>query len=425
MNGWMRIDENGGNQGTEPDMALVRAYAVDHSDEAFSALVSRHLDFVYSAALRQVGNPAHAEEVAQAVFLVLSRKAASLDSHTILPGWLHRTTRFVSLDHLKTERRRLDREREAHLQSDARAAESNGPADTDPDRVWEQLSPLLDDAMSRLRDADRDALILRYFENKSLVEVGAALGLKERAAQKRVARGLEKLRVHFEKRGTRVSTGSLASVLALHSVHAAPSGLAVAIASGVALKTVSFPTLALAKGALNIMAWTKTKTAVVVGIGIILVGVPVALVVPKVVAFVMLHHGHGMRRQAANPSATLDTPTQAALAFVQAVTEGRRDEFDDLVRFPDGVADAQAAALHGDLFRRWTSQYARREFRAVRDFQQPAEDGLHRLHLHTRDMDTGGEDDLLMLLKKYPAGWRVYVNDVPAGAPSTSAASNP
>src|SRR3569833_3063116 len=163
------------------DMALVREYAATQSEQAFETLASRYLNLVYSAALRQVGNPQLAEEVTQAVFIILARKAKSLGDNVILSGWLYRTTRFASADALKIQHRRQAREQEAYMDATTQS-QSN-------DVLWEQLAPALDEAMAHLRDKDRDALVLRYFENITLREVGTAMGLEERAAQGRGARG--------------------------------------------------------------------------------------------------------------------------------------------------------------------------------------------------------------------------------------------
>jgi uncharacterized protein (TIGR03435 family) len=246
------------------DMALVREYAASQSETAFETLVGRHVNLVYSAALRQVRDAHLAEEISQAVFVILARKAGSLGAQTILSGWLYRTARFAAADALKTQRRRQRREQEACMQS---------TLDEHPmDAAWQELSPLLDEAMAQLRDQDRDALVLRYFENKSLREVGDALGLQERAAQKRVARGLEKLHAFFARRGIASTTAIIAGAVSANSIQAAPVALtksitAVAVTKGAA---VSGSTLTLIKGALKIMAWTKAKTAIVVGVGVLL-----------------------------------------------------------------------------------------------------------------------------------------------------------
>jgi RNA polymerase sigma factor (sigma-70 family) len=246
------------------DMALVREYAASQSEQAFETLVSRHVNLVYSAALRQARDPHLAEEIAQAVFVILARKAGSLSPKTILPGWLYRTARFAAADALKIQRRRQRREQEAYMQSTFE--------DHPMDAAWQELSPLLDEAMAQLRDQDRDALVLRYFENKSLREVGDALGLQERAAQKRVARGLEKLHAFFARRGIASTTAIIAGAVSANSIQAAPVALAKSITAVAVTKgaTVSGSTLTLIKGALKIMAWTKAKTAIVVGTAVIL-----------------------------------------------------------------------------------------------------------------------------------------------------------
>ena len=152
------------------------------------------------------------------------------------------------------------------------------------DAAWQELSPLLDEAMAQLRDKDRDALVLRYFENKSLREVGDALGLQERAAQKRVARGLEKLHAFFARRGIASTTAIIANAVSAHSIQAVPVALtksitAVAVTKGAAAST---STLTLIKGALKIMAWTKAKTAIVVGASVLLAAGTTTLTVKEI-----------------------------------------------------------------------------------------------------------------------------------------------
>src|SRR5262245_62151621 len=166
------------------DAQLLRRYAEAGSESAFSELVSRHIDLVYSAALRQVGGDSHlAQDVAQTVFADLARKARTVSGQRVLTGWLYQATRFASSKVIRTERRRANREKEAAAMQEL-ASDAN----------WEQLRPVLDEAMGRLSSKDRDAVLLRYFERKELSAVGDALGTSEEAARKRVGRALERLR---------------------------------------------------------------------------------------------------------------------------------------------------------------------------------------------------------------------------------------
>jgi uncharacterized protein (TIGR03435 family) len=257
------------------DMELLRDYARHGSEAAFAELVRRHVNLVYSAALRHVGIAAHAEEIAQAVFVILARKAARLRPDTILEAWFYQTTRLTSLSFLRGERRRHWREQEACMQTALQ--ESGEPP------IWNQLAPLLDEAMARLGKTDREAVVLRYFKGKSLNEVAAALKTTEAAAQSRVHRAVGKLQNYFLQRGIDSTTAAIAGAISANSIQAAPLALAktvtaVALAKGAAAST---STLTLIKGALKIMAWTKVKTAVVVGAVILLAGGTTFVVVKK------------------------------------------------------------------------------------------------------------------------------------------------
>ena len=255
------------------DMALLREYATRNSEAAFETLVSRRIGFVYSAALRQVRNPHLAEEITQVVFIILAQKAGRISDKTNLTGWLFKTTRFATLAQMRAAAKRQRREQEAQMQSELQS--------TAPDPLWEQMSPLLDEALATLGETDRQAMLLRFFENKSLAEVGNHLGTGEDTARKRVARALEKLHRYFSKRGVSSTTAIIAGTISAHSVQAAPVALAksvtaVALAKGAA---AGGSTLTLIKGALKIMAWTKAKTAIVLGVGVLLaVGTTTAII---------------------------------------------------------------------------------------------------------------------------------------------------
>jgi RNA polymerase sigma factor (sigma-70 family) len=245
----------------EPDdIELLRRYADANSEIAFTALVERHVNLVYSTALRSVGNAHVAEEIAQVVFIILARKAEGFSAKTILSGWLYQTTRLAAANFLRTEKRRQKREQEAFMQSISNEAESE---------VWTQIAPLLDDAMARLGERERDAIVLRFFENKSAREMAAVLRIDSSAAQKRVARAVEKLRKFFTKRSVALSATAIAGAVSANSVQAAPVGLAktisaVAIAKG---SIATAPILTLVKGTMKTITWLKIKF--VIGIGII------------------------------------------------------------------------------------------------------------------------------------------------------------
>ncbi len=239
---------------TEPDdIELLRQYAGENSEAAFAVLAGRHVNLVYSVALRHVGNPHAAEEITQAVFIILSRKAKSFSRKIILTGWLHQTTRLTAANFLRTEIRRQNREQEAYMQSALSETET-----------WTQIAPLLDDAISKLGERDRNAILLRYFENKSAREMSAALRVDEPAAQKRVTRAVEKLRAFFAKRGVTLTATAIAGAVSANSVQAAPVGLAAAVTAAAAKgAAVSASTLTLIKGALKIMAWTKMQMGII------------------------------------------------------------------------------------------------------------------------------------------------------------------
>src|ERR1700679_3841413 len=212
---------------SEPDdHELLAQYAQgprENSEAAFAVLAERHVNLVYSTALRSVGNAHAAEEVSQAVFIVLANKAGRLSRRVVLSGWLYKTTRLTAANFLRGEIRRQQREQEAFMQSTLQE-----PAD---DLAWRQIAPLLDEALGKLGDRDRNAILLRFFEGKSLAEVGAAAGTSEDAAKMRVNRALEKLRKIFGKRGAAFSVVAIAGAVSANSVHAAPVGLAKAVSA--------------------------------------------------------------------------------------------------------------------------------------------------------------------------------------------------
>ena len=305
------------------DMALLRQYAVGNSDAAFAALVSRHVNLVYSAALRKTRNPDAAEEITQAVFVILAQKAARIPAKTILPGWLYQTARWTASSFLRSEARRARREQEAYMQTELQNAGS--------DEAWAQLAPLLEDAMGQLDEKERGAVVLRFFSGKSFAEVAMDSGVTENAAKKRVARAMEKLRLYFSKRGVASTTAIIAGAISANSVQVAPVALAktvtaVAVAKGAA---ASSSTLTLIKGALKIMAWTKAKTVIVAGVAAILtLGTSTAVFFHNpapFVDFVIFSRTRELSNdvEAQYVTYTGSTPEQAARTFFEAC--GRED----------------------------------------------------------------------------------------------------
>jgi RNA polymerase sigma factor (sigma-70 family) len=240
------------------DHALLRDYADNGSEAAFAALVARHVNKVYSVALRHTGKPHQAEEITQAVFVILARKAGRLGGRVILEGWLYQAARLTAVTYIRGEIRRARREQEAHMHTALNQTEAE---------VWTQIAPLLDNALAGLNETDRQAVVLRFFYGQSMKEVGATMGGSEGAARLRVHRALEKLRRFFSRRGITSTPAILAGAISAHSVQVAPAALAqsvtvVALAKGAAAGS-STPTLI--EGALKLMAWTKIKSAVIAG----------------------------------------------------------------------------------------------------------------------------------------------------------------
>lgn len=197
------------------DQSLLRDYVERRSEAAFEALVRRHLDMVYSAAWRQTGDADLAEEVAQAVFVLLARKAPRLLGGVVIAGWLYRTASLTARRALRDQTRRRIKDREA---AEMRLTDSN-------DEIWTRLMPHLDAALSNLSDPDRTAIVLRFLERRNFREVAATLGISEDAAKKRVTRALEKLRLVFSRQGVTLGVGGIAAALGARAVEAAPAGL--------------------------------------------------------------------------------------------------------------------------------------------------------------------------------------------------------
>ncbi|MBA4149411.1 MAG: sigma-70 family RNA polymerase sigma factor [Verrucomicrobia bacterium] len=202
-----------------PDSELVRAYVAEGSEAAFRTLVTRHANLVYATALRQVGDSGIAEEITQNVFIALSKKAPRLARVQTLAGWLHRTAILESKARIRSELRRRTREQTAAALAEVEHQE---------DISLELLVPLVDEALLDLRESDRLALVLRFFENRSLREVGGVLGVDEDAARKRISRALIRVMNFFQQRGFNLPLGTGMAVVLTSSAQAAPAGLVTA-----------------------------------------------------------------------------------------------------------------------------------------------------------------------------------------------------
>lgn len=229
------------------DFTLLQNYANTRCQQAFATLVSRYVNLVYSAALRQLGDHHRAEEATQAVFIVLANKAHAIGPKVLLGGWLLQTTSYAARNLLRANKRRNRHER--------KAAQMNPMIENDhaSAQAWEQIAPLLDEGIRKLPAKARDAIILRYLEERSSEEVAQRLGISDQAARQRVSRAVELLREHFANRGVAVPLALVASLLAKQSVQAAPAGLA---ASSAALAST---TTTVSSGVLTMILINKLK----------------------------------------------------------------------------------------------------------------------------------------------------------------------
>ena len=249
--------------GVEADRERLRRHA-DGDGGAFAEIVAEHVDLVYAAAVRQVRSPELAEEVTQAVFILLSRKAASLGRTVVLAAWLHRTAFYTARNLLRREARRRRHERRAVMAL-------GGEPTVDPRILaptWQRLSPALDAGVASLREADRQAIVLRFFQRQSLADVGRAMGISEDAAQMRVSRAVGKLRAWFAAAGVTLDTCAMANVMWVNAAaKRAPAHVGVGVARAVARQSAAAAAVAEAVG--RSMARAKAglvATAVAAGV---------------------------------------------------------------------------------------------------------------------------------------------------------------
>jgi len=307
------------------DSALLVRFARERDHSAFAELARRHMDLVYSSAARRVGDRHLAEDITQAVFMILARKPFSAARTSPLSAWLLNTVRYATANALKTERRRLHHHALAARQASASTACSPNPSDV---LVWQEVAAHVDDAVLALPARDRQAVLLRYFQDKSINDVAAAMNSTEGAVKQRLNRSIEKLRRKLTRRGAVLGAegaAGLSALLAEHILRAAParvlSGISAACTSA---SSASAASLAITKGAIAMMTWTKIKAIAAVVLLAFAVG-------GGVVVTTRLVGAQGLKQnvaQAAPPAGTEADKLTARVTAAQEVVDAlqRREQ---------------------------------------------------------------------------------------------------
>ena len=288
-----------------PDWLLLRRYAQEDSQEAFAALTARYLSLVYSVCLREVHDPDLAQDVTQAVFLLLARTAPAFRSKTALPGWLFRTARFAAQNARTREQRRRHYEEKA---TQMMQQQNEGAGDA----AWSEIEPVLNSALAALREGERECVLLRFFQGLSFAETGTALGLSEEAARKRVTRALEKMQRFFGKEGIVVPGLALPALLAGHASKAAPATCSAAVAHITADATAGYSNLSqtgshvyqISEGVSKAMKIIQIKAAIGLAT-VVLLGVPTTYAVGQSVAHKVKQSASSHIKQSAVPQTAL------------------------------------------------------------------------------------------------------------------------
>jgi RNA polymerase sigma factor (sigma-70 family) len=236
------------------DHELIDQFVSDRSQDAFAEIVRRHMNMVYASARRQVHDLQLAEDVTQAVFIILAKKASQLRHRASLAGWLMKTTHLAGRDALKIESRRKRHEAAA-------AALAQSGMEQRMTQQNDSLWPQLDSALARLSEADRAAITLRYLEDNSTAELALALGISEPAAAKRITRALDRLRTFLVHKEAMKPAASLAFILDQIPRDAAPAALTHSVIAAATSAAASPAGVAIANGVIHIMTWKKIIAA--------------------------------------------------------------------------------------------------------------------------------------------------------------------
>jgi len=276
------------------DLQLLQQHATHRDPGAFNELVTRHLNWVYSAALRQVQDAHLADDVTQAVFLALSQSAAKLAKGVVLTAWLFRVTQRTSAMAIRSQGRRRKHERRAAIMSSEQQPEMD-------QQTWEELAPVLDELVGKLNETDRQSILLRYYQQKSFAEISTTLDIDEAAARKRTSRAVEKLRTLLQNKGVTTTSALLVAGLSTYTTQPAPASTAAGIAAVVATPAAASATvLTLTQGALNIMKWSNLKIGSIAAI-LTLAAIGISLAVAQV-------SGGNNQQAAANPAKPATAP---------------------------------------------------------------------------------------------------------------------
>ena len=315
------------------DGDLLRRFARDRDEAAFAEVVQRHAGLVHAAARRQANDVGRAEDVAQAAFIVLAKKAGRLTRHATVGPWLLKTVRYAAANANRIDRRRRRHESAAAGEPAMRSDHAAGP---DPAEVlaWREIRPILDDCVLKLSRDDQTAVVLRHFEGRGIDEVAAALGVSRDAAKQRVSRATGRLRDLLDRRGVSLATTTLAGLLAAHAAGRVPAHLVHAATRAALLPASGAASFLIAKGAMTSMHATHLKlAAALVGAGLL----------GSAAVVTYGQEGDGSAKPAATASAQpADEAATAAPPTTQALADrdARRRQADALKDAIDAYAEA-------------------------------------------------------------------------------------